>query len=223
MRDTAYFRSELFEFLLQLKRHNNREWFAKNKTRYQQLIVEPAMLFIGAAGPYLGKLSPHFVADPRPSRGSLFRIYRDTRFSNDKRPFKTHVGMHFRHAKGKDVHAPGVYLHFEPGNCFVAAGIWHPDTPSLTRIRTAICSRPGDWKKASRKLELEGDTLKRPPRGFDPQHPFIEDLKRKDFIASVELTEAQVCSAKFMRDFFSGCKTMTPLVKFTAEALGLEF
>lgn len=223
MPDTAYFRPELFEFLKQLKRHNNREWFAKNKARYQQLVVDPAMLFIGAFAPYLAKISPHFVADPRPGKGSLFRIYRDTRFSNDKRPFKTHVGMHFRHAKGKDVHAPGIYLHLEPEDCFVAAGIWHPDNPALTRIRTAICARPRDWEKASRTLELEGDILKRPPRGFDPQHLFIEDLKRKDFIASVVLTDTQVCSTKLMRDFFAACKTMTPLVKFTAEALGLEF
>jgi uncharacterized protein (TIGR02453 family) len=79
------------------------------------------------SGRTLRKLNPHFVADPRPTRGSLYRIYRDTRFSPDKRPFKTHVGIHFSHASGKDAHAPVFYLHLEPDNCFAAAGVWHPD------------------------------------------------------------------------------------------------
>ena len=223
MADSGYFHPELFDFLRQLKRHNNREWFARNKARYQQVIVNPALLFIGNFAPHLAKMSPHFVADPRPSRGSLFRIYRDTRFASDKRPYKTHVGIHFFHASGKDVHAPGFYLHLEPDSCFAAAGIWHPDNPTLTRIRSAIVRDPALWKKACRKLELEGDSLVRPPRGYDPEHPCIEDLKRKDYIASMTLTEAQACSAKFMRDFAAACRSMLPLVEFTTKALGLKF
>ncbi|HEY4960224.1 MAG TPA: TIGR02453 family protein, partial [Terriglobales bacterium] len=117
------------EFLRQLKRHNNRTWFAKNKARYHELVVEPALLFINSFAPHLHKLSPFFLADARPTRGSLFRIYRDIRFSADKRPFKTHVGIHFHHASGKDAHAPVFYLHFKPENCFVAAGIWHEIIP----------------------------------------------------------------------------------------------
>ena len=81
MPDTAFFRLELFDFLRQLKRHNNRDWFAKNKRRYEEAVQGPALLFIGSFGPHLQKLCPHFVADPRPTRGSLFRIYRDTRCS----------------------------------------------------------------------------------------------------------------------------------------------
>ena len=109
MADTAFFRPEVFVFLRQLKRHNDREWFAKNKARYQTSIVEPALSFISGFAPYLGRISPHFVADARPARGSLFRIYRDTRFSPDGHPFKTHVGIHFSHATGKDAHAPVFY------------------------------------------------------------------------------------------------------------------
>jgi uncharacterized protein (TIGR02453 family) len=146
--ETSFFCPELFQFLRQLKRHNNREWFAKNKARYQQLVLEPALLFIGGFAPYLNKLSPHFVADPRPTRGSLFRIYRDTRFSLDKHPFKTHVGIHFSHASGKDAHAPVFYLHLEPDNCFTAAGVWHPDNRVLTKIRTAIVNQPEQWSRA---------------------------------------------------------------------------
>ena len=220
---TAYVSPEAFTFLRQLKRHNDREWFAKNKTRYQTCIVEPALLFIGDFAPHLCEISSFFVADARPTRGSLFRIYRDTRFSLDKRPFKTHVGIHFSHASGKDAHAPVFYLHLEPDNCFVAAGIWHPDNRALTKVRTAIVRDAEKWAKVREKLTLEGERLSRPPRGFDPNHPCIDDLKLKDLVSSVVLTEEQICCAKLMRDFASACRTMSPLVEFTTEALGLKF
>jgi uncharacterized protein (TIGR02453 family) len=222
MPDAAFFRPELFDFLRQLKRHNNRNWFTKNKARYLEVVQDPALLFVSSFGPYLHRLSPHFVADPRPTSGSLFRIYRDTRFSPDKRPFKTHVGIHFSHATGKDAHAPVFYLHLEPENCFAAAGVWRPDSSALTKIRMAIVAEPEPWAKARRKLELEGDSLVRPPRGFDPHHRFIDDIKRKDFVASVMLTEAQVCGPSFMRDFAAACRAMLSLVTFTTRALGLE-
>ena len=223
MRNSTFFRPELFEFLRQLRRHNNREWFAKHKVRYQQVIVEPALLFIGSFAPHLAGISPFFLADPRPTRGSLFRIYRDTRFSPDKRPFKTHVGIRFSHGSGKDAHAPVFYLHLEPENCFAAAGVWHPDNRALTRIRAAIVNQPEPWARLRRKLELEGDSLARPPRGYDPKHPFIEDIKRKDFVASVAFSDRQVCGSAFMRDFAAACRAMLPLVEFTTKALGLKF
>jgi len=220
---TAYFSPEALTFLRQLKRHNDREWFAKNKARYQASIVEPALLFIGDFAPHLYEISSFFVADARSSRGSLFRIYRDTRFSVDKRPFKTHVGIHFSHASGKDAHAPVFYLHLEPDNCFAAAGVWHPDNRALTKVRTAIVRNAEQWAMVRGKLTLEGERLARPPRGFDPNHPLIDDLKMKDFVSSVVLTEEQICSNKLMRDFVSACQTMSRLVEFTAKALGLKF
>jgi uncharacterized protein (TIGR02453 family) len=223
MPDRPFFTPELFVFLRQLKRHNNREWFARNKSRYEQAVRDPALLFIGSFASELAKLSSQFVADPRPTRGSLFRIYRDTRFSSDKHPYKTHVGIRFSHAAGKDAHAPVFYLHLQPGLCFAGGGVWHPDNTTLTKIRTAIVRQPERWAKLRRNLELEGDSLARPPRGYDPQHPFIEDIKRKDYLASVDLTEAQVCGPKFLREFAAVCRTMSPLVEFTTEALGLKF
>jgi len=223
MAGTAFFSPDVFTFLRQLKRHNDRDWFARNKARYQTSIVEPALSFIRDFSPQLEKISPFFVADARPTRGSLFRIYRDTRFSNDKRPFKTHVGIHFSHSSGKDAHAPVFYLHLEPDSCFVAAGIWHPDNRALTKVRSAIVREPEQWADIRRKLTLEGDRLSRPPRGFDPNHPFVDDLKMKDFVTSVALTEEQICSDKLMRDFVSSCRKMAPLVQFTARALGLKF
>ncbi len=219
MSQTLLFQPELFTFILQLKRHNNREWFAKPKLKYQHDVVEHAQRFISEFAEPLNKLSPHFVA----ARSSLFRIYRDIRFSADKSPFKTHIGIRFSHEKGKDAHAPVFYLHLEPGGCFAAAGVWHPDNRSLTKIRTAIASQPEPWKKIRRKLELEGESLTRPPRGFDPRHPFIEDIKRKDFVASVALTDQQICSPKLLKEFAVACRSMLPLVEFTTKALGLKF
>ena len=108
-------------------------------------------------------------------------------------------------------------------NCFAAAGIWHPDNRALTKVRTAIVRDAKQWATACEKLTLEGERLARPPRGFDPNHPFIDDLKMKDFVSSVVLTEEQICSNKLMRDFVSACRTMSSLVEFTTKALGLKF
>lgn len=223
MRGRAFFSPELFDFLRQLKRRNNREWFAKNKSRYLEHVQAPALSFITEFAPHLSDLSPHFVADPRPTRGSLFRIYRDTRFSSDKRPYKTHVGIHFSHESGKDAHAPVFYLHLEPDNCFAAAGVWHPDSTALLKIRNAIVAKPDKWKTIRKKVELEGQKLQRPPKGFSPNHPYIEDLKFKDYVASVALTEKQICGKKFLSEFSKACKSMEPLVGFATAALGFKY
>lgn len=223
MTQTAHFNPDVFEFLRRLKRNNNREWFAKNKARYQLVVVEPALSFINDFAPNLYDLSPHFLADARPTRGSLFRIYRDTRFSPDKRPFKTHVGIRFSHSSGKDAHAPVFYLHLEPDNCFAAAGIWHPDNRALTRVRSAIVNDPDRWAGVREKLALEGDRLARPPRGIDCQHPFIDDLKMKDFVSSIPFTEKQICGQGFLRVFTAACAKVSPLVEFTTRALGLKY
>jgi len=223
MPTVGYFRPELFEFLRRLKKNNKREWFNRNKDVYQQHVVEPALLFITDFSSELAKLSQHFTADPRPTRGSLFRIYRDTRFSHDKRPYKTHVGIRFHHSAGKDVHAPVFYLHLEPGGCFAAGGIWHPDNVALTKVRSAIVKDAARWASVRKKIELEGDSLSRPPKGFDPKHRFIDDLKMKSFISSVAFTDQQVCNGKFMREFATACRGMSPLVEFTTKALGLKY
>lgn len=217
MTDVPRFSHELFEFLRQLRRRNNREWFTRNKPRYEQIIRDPAMFFIAAVTPRLARLSRKLPADAL--RGSLFRIYRDIRFSSDKRPYKTHIGIQWSYARSKDAHSPCYYLHLQPEACFVAAGIWHPDNLSLNRIRQAIVANPQAWKKIRRGLELGGDRLSRPPRGFDCAHPFIEDLKYKDYVAAVNLTERQICSPKFISDFLGASRTMTPLVEFTWSAL----
>ncbi len=229
MATEAYFTPALFTWLRQLKKNNNREWFLQHKDRYHEAVRDPLLRFIADFGPRLEKISPHFLADPRPSGGSMFRIYRDTRFSRDKSPYKTHAAAQFRHERGKNVHAPGFYLHLEPGEPFVGGGIWHPDSKALTGIRKLIVEEPAAWKKSiSGKafrddFALGGESLKRPPRGFDPDHPLVEELKRKDFIAFTRFSEEEVCAPDFLNTFTRACRTMSPFVRFLTRAVSVPF
>ena len=220
-----YFTPDVFRFLEELRANNNRDWFAANKTRFERDVRDPILRFIGDIGPRLQKISPRFVADPRPNGGSLFRIYRDTRFARDKSPYKTHLGAHFFHDSAKKAPSvPGFYLHIAPGESFVAAGIWHPEPAALTRVRDAIVANAPEWKALQKtKLPIEGGALKRPPRGYAPDHPHVELLKRTDFVTSVRLSEKEMCAAEFPMTFAAHCRTMAPLVKFVTRALGLAF
>ena len=217
----GYFDKGLFDFLEGLKRHNQRDWFQANKDRFERDVKEPFLDFIADAGPRLHKISPNLVADPRPVGGSLFRIYRDIRFSKDKSPYKTHAGAHF--PLGKGMGGPGFYLHLEPASCFVAGGMWMPDPKSLDAIRRRIADKPAEWKKARGTLDHGEDSLKRPPRGYDPEHPMIEDIKRKSFTRSKTLTNKQVLAPDLMNTFIAACKEITPLMKFLASASGARW
>jgi uncharacterized protein (TIGR02453 family) len=219
----------LFSFLTDLRANNDREWFADNKQRYEEQLLEPALAFIDAFAPRLEKISPHFRADARPSGGSLFRIYRDTRFSKDKTPYKTNVGIHFRHERAKDAHAPGYYLHIGPGEVFAGGGIWHPATEAATSIREAIVADAARWRHATRsgafakRLELGGDSLKRVPSWADPEHPLADDLKRKDFFASTRLNENDVVAPGFVDEYARICRTAAPLMQFLCDALAVPY
>jgi uncharacterized protein (TIGR02453 family) len=224
-----HFDPEFFAFLVDLEDNNDRDWFQANKERYRRSVQEPLLRFIEAFGEPLRAISPRFVADPRPSGGSMFRIYRDVRFSKDKSPYKTHAAAQFRHQEGRDVHAPGFYLHLEPDNVFVGAGIWHPAGPTLAAVRDAIVERSDDWSSAISGREftaahsLGGESLKRPPRGYDPDHPQIEHLKRKDFVAFRSFSQKQACRADFIERVADSYRASSPFVRFLAEAVGLPF
>ena len=185
MPDQPHFTRRTFSFLKDLAANNDREWFKANKARYEKDVRDPALRFVVDFGPHLKKISPHFKADPRANGGSLFRIYRDTRFAKDKSPFKTHTGIQFRHDRGKDAHAPGFYLHIEPGGCFLGMGIWHPDGKTLRGIREGLVEDPKGWKKAvggkrfRETFRLAGDSLVRPPKGFDPEHPDVRNHRNR--------------------------------------------
>ena len=224
---TSSISPKLFKFLKALAAHNDRAWFNANKQRYIDEVRDPLLELVADFAPRLAKISKNMVADPRPVGGSLFRIYRDTRFSRDKQPYKTHAGMSFRHVDGRDVHGPVFYLHLEPGSVFMAAGLWHPQADSLKKIRDAIVERPDRWKRvlASRGVDLDAGSnrLKRPPRGYDPEHPFVEDLKRKSFTASTAFSQKQALAPDFPARFAKACQQKTPLMKFLTNAVGLPW
>ena len=223
------FRPALFTYLTDLAANNDRQWFAENRDRYERYVKEAALAFIRDFEPYLHEISPHFTADDRVVGGSLFRIYRDTRFSQDKTPYKTHVGIQFRHEAAKDAHAPGFYLQLDPAGSFAGVGIWRPDGASARAIREAIVARSSEWIAAttgdgfSSTFVVEGDTLKRPPRGFDPEHPLVDDLRRKDFIAMAKLSRKSVTAPDFLEHYAAMGRNAAGFVRFLTEALGLPF
>ena len=221
------FGPELFDFVRELAENNDRDWFKANKKRYERDVKDRALTFISEFGPHLKAISPNFLAIPKAQGGSLFRIYRDTRFSPDKRPYKTHVGLHFRHAAGKDAHTPGFYLHLEPGTSFAGMGLWRPDSKTLRGIRDAMVEDPETWSAArdafQEHYEMGGDRLKTSPRGFSKDHPMIDDLRLKDFVGHVSLTEDEVLDADFPARFVELCRQGVPLVRWLCGAVSVEF
>jgi len=220
----AYFSPELVRFLQQIKRNNRRPWFLKNRERYEEVVLQPGLRFVVDFGFRIKQISPWIVVNNKPHGGSLQRIYRDIRFSPDKRPYKTWVGMTFPHAsRTEEVRAVGYYLHLEPDGSALYGGTWRPDRRSLAKIRDAIAWKADEWKKAKRGLTLEGDSLTRAPRGYPENHPLIADLKRQDFVVSVPFSNAMVCGPGFLQDVTAAAKKMSPLMKFLAQAQGLQF
>jgi uncharacterized protein (TIGR02453 family) len=229
MASKAYVTPELFRFFRQLERNNEREWFQKNKKRYESVVRDPLLELVSDFAPRLHEISPHLVADPRPVGGALFRIYRDVRFSNDKTPYKTAAGVRFPHEDTKSVHAPGFYLHLEPGSVFAGAGVWRPEAATLQKIRDEIVADPKGFTRSisgkafKAQCTLGGESLKRPPKGYDPDHPLIEHLKRKDFIASVPFTEADACREDFPRRLAAAFRVMAPFNGYLTRALGASW
>lgn len=225
----TYFTPQSFTFLTRLANNNSRDWFKSHQDEYEAQVREPALRLIRAMAPHLAKISPNFRADDRKVGGSLFRIQRDTRFSKDPTPYKTHIGIRFRHERAKDVHTPLFYLHLEPGNHFVGAGLWHPEPKVARQIREFIVANPNGWKQATQSrafrkgFELGGDSLARPPRGFDPEHPLIDDLQRKDFVASTTLSDAQVIEADLPKMLAVHYQQVAPMVEYLCDAVELDF
>ncbi len=227
--ESGGFAPTLLEFLEQLADHNNRPWFQENKRRYELLVLEPAMAFIRDFRPRLKKISPYFVASDQRVGGSLMRVYRDTRFAKGGEPYKTNVGIQFRHEQGRDVHAPSFYVHIEPGECFLAAGLWRPDPIALGQVRQAIVAWPDRWRRASgnrrfrERFSLDGASLKRPPRGFPADHPLVEDLKRTDFIGVESLTEHDVLDRAFLDHVAESFAATRPFMRLLCDALNAPF
>jgi uncharacterized protein (TIGR02453 family) len=219
-----------FSFFRDIAKNNDRAWFEENKPRYRSDVLEPLRDFVEAMGPRLQTISKHFIADPRANGGSIFRIYRDIRFSHDKRPYKEHASCQFRHRLGRGAHSPSFYVHLAPGNVYFGGGIWMPEPDALGQIREAIKARPKAWatvlgdKRFNEAFGgIAGGGLTRPPRGFSADDPHIEDIKRKSFFAMHPSTMADAQSKRFADKVEDAFAASTPMMAFLAKALGVPF
>lgn len=223
------FTGDTFAFLTELEANNNRAWFDERRQVYEDTVRSPALAFIDAMAGDIHALSPHFLAVAKKLGGSLMRVHRDVRFGEDKRPYKTNIGIQFRHEQGKDVHAPGFYVHLEPNDCFLGVGIWHPDGTALERIRAAIDANTKAWIKASREpgfaksFALTGAALTNAPRGYAKDHPLLEDLKRKDFIAIMPFHRTLATTKDFQAEVVAAFRSSLPFMKFLCKSLELPF
>ena len=225
----ARFHPETIRFLEQLETNNNREWFKEHKSRYEEEVLDVALRFIQSMQDPLAEIAPRFVALPTRVGGSLMRVYRDTRFSKNKTPYKTNIGIQFRHEQARDVHSPGYYVHIAPDQVFVGVGMWRPDSDPLRGIRERIAAKSLEWNRVmrdpsfKRQFELGGETLVRPPRGFDKDHECIDDIRRKSFIAVREFQVQESLKPQFQRTVESSFKTAEPFMRFLCKAVGVSF
>ena len=221
--------TRLFKFLRELGRNNNREWFTENKRRYEADVKEPAVELVRQLEKPLARAAPMLDPIAKGHAGSVMRIYRDTRFGKDKTPYKSNVGISIRHQAGKDIHAPGIYIHLDTNDCFLGAGCWRPESKVLAAIRAAIDEDPNRWKrvrdgKAFRsEFDFVGNLLKTAPRDYPKNHPMIEDLRRTDFIALAPLTQTQVTSDQVIAIMMDRIKKAKPLMKFLCDAIDVPY
>ena len=227
---TTYFSDATFKFLRGLARHNDKAWFAAHKAQYEEHVRRPLQRLLLDLQPDLAAVSPHFRADPKPVGGSLFRIHRDTRFSGDKAPYKPWQGARLFHERSRQLPAPSFYLHLQPGECFVGAGLWHPEPDTQRRLRQFIFDNPGAWKAAAhdpkfrRRFDFEeSEKLVRPPRGFPADFELIDDLKHRNFVFWRELGDATITGPKLRRIIATDLASLGPFVDYLCAALDLEF
>lgn len=225
----TYFTPATFRFLRALDRNNNREWFLAHKAEYERDVRDPFLQLIADMQAPLTKISANYRADARKNGGSLFRIHRDTRFSNNKEPYKPWQGARFFHERRHEIPAPSFYVHIQPGDCFAGGGMWHPDSDALKRIRAFLADNPAAWKRATQSKAFRehftfwGEALTRPPRGFDPAHELIEDIKRKDFAAGEGFDEKLACSAELRPWLAETYKRLAPMIDYLCATQELDF
>ncbi|HBK47117.1 MAG TPA: DUF2461 domain-containing protein [Xanthomonadaceae bacterium] len=227
---TTYFSDASFKFLRALARHNDKAWFNQHKAKYEDHVRQPFLRLIADLQPALAGISEHYRADPRTVGGSLFRIYRDARFSHDKSPYKTWQGARLFHERRRQVPAPSFYVHLQPGNSFVGAGIWHPEPDTQRRIRQFVFDNPGSWKAAAhapalrRRFEFgDEEKMVRAPRGFPADFEFIDDLKQRNWFLWRALDDATMTGPRLRRTLETDLAALAPFVDYLCAALDLEF
>jgi len=228
------FSTATLTYLRGLKRHNERPWFEAHRAEYEAVVKEPMRELIEEMDVRLARLAPEIIGDPK---RSMFRIYRDIRFSKDKSPYKTHASCWFYHrdgsrAVGREAAGGGAGFYFQiaPGDSFTGGGMWMPPREALINIREAIAEDPKGFAKiaADRRLVRrfggldEEAVLQRVPRGFAPDHPGARWLKFQSFVTGRALSDAQAISARLPALLEADFRLMLPLVRWINRVLGLR-
>lgn len=216
-------KASTFQFLGDLARNNNREWFTEHKAVYESA-REDVLQLVQSLITEISKIDPLFPSDANPKK-CVLRIYRDVRFSKNKDPYKTNFGIWFS-AGTKGVNEPGYYLHLQPGSCFLAGGYWMPEGPHLKLIRQEIDYNISDFlqivqeKNFAQNFSFSMDNaLKNAPKGYDPADPNIAYLKLKSFEVVKKLKDEDFFKADIVNKLKKSFETIYPLVAFLRNAL----
>jgi uncharacterized protein (TIGR02453 family) len=214
---------ETLDFITDVVANNNREWFAENKERYE-IAKADVLTFVDQLIPELAAADPAFSAETQ-SKKCLLRIYRDVRFSKNKDPYKNNYGIFFA-VKGKGVNEPGYYLHIQPGACFFAAGFWMPEASDLKKIREEIDYNTSEFldiiesKDFKNTFQLsQEDKLKKAPKGYETDHPQIEILKLKSFIATFPIKDEEFFKPEIVNKLKNAFKSVYPFIVFLRNAV----
>jgi len=208
----------MVRFFRSLKRNNRREWFQPRKHLFEQHVKAPMLDLVDAINMELAKFAPEYVTEPK---SAIFRIYRDTRFSADKTPYKTHVAASFSRRGSERLGTGGFYFSVSQEVIEVAAGIWHPDREVTLLVRNHIAETHQELgrllaDKKSRKLagELKGDALSRSPKGFDPSHPAVGFIKMKDWVLDVKLDAGLATTPQLHGAIVERFRAMAPVLGY---------
>src|SRR5688572_6177410 len=220
------FKPEAIQFLLDLAAHNDRAWFQPRKADFERLLKEPMEALVAALADRFAARDIPLRADPK---RSIFRIYRDTRFSKDKSPYKTNVGASIPWVEGESgsddvVHGNGAYVHIQPGNSFAGGGMWMPDRPRLEAMRRAVVDDPDRVLAAIEDpgfLEVFGpirshESLKRVPAGYPADHPMADLLRAKDLTFGRSLTDDEILSPSLPDVLVDDFAAAVPVFRFLA-------
>jgi uncharacterized protein (TIGR02453 family) len=218
------FPKEGIKFFKQLKHNNNREWFEKHKEEFESYVKTPMQSYVMALQMYFARFASEFDLNPK---RSIFRIYRDIRFSPDKTPYKTHIAAHFvLRGKPKGFVGSGYYIEIGPGELYVGGGIYIPDGDQLKKIRKAIAVRGKEFLSIveNRKFKklftpFEWKKLQRIPKGYEENHPMAVWLKYKQFFVGVSWPVSKCYKTSFIKETADICEELTPLVRFINSAL----
>jgi uncharacterized protein (TIGR02453 family) len=222
--EQAPFTPKTLAFLRALKRHNDREWFHAHRDDYEAHVKVPMVNAIERLGREFRTFAPDLMADPKKS---LYRIWRDTRFSADKRPLKTSAAAVFPHRRGDRHNSAGLYLEISEGWVWAGGGVYMPEPPALYRIRKRIAEDHDAFRAlvTARPLQaiggLQGETLSRVPKGFLSSHPAAEYLKHKQFLAYQEWPPELMATAEFWPAVLKTFRAIAPLVAYLNDAIGV--